>query len=905
VPALIKAALRDPAQWCEIDRYLNEVLDLEPAERNQWLADLAVTQPAIVAVLHELLAHREHLSNGFLEGSPLSALDLEALALASDAGEQIGGYTLDRHLGSGGMGEVWLAARSDGKFEGQFAIKFLDSSLAQPRLVERFHQEGRLLARLGHPNIARLIDAGTTDDGRQFLVLEYVNGERIDRYCDSRQLTIKARVGLFLGAVAAVAHAHRNLIVHRDLKPSNVLVTSDGVVKLLDFGIAKLLSSEQASDDDSHTRIEDMALTPEYAAPEQLLGELPSTATDVYQLGILLYVLLTGRHHLPRQESRAERIKAALEREVPRASQSVGGKAQKELRGDLDNIIATALRRNPAERYSTVEQFAADLRRHLTHEPISARANTFGYLAARFMRRHRVGVALATAIAALLVGAVVTTTVQMSEARRQRDAARFQARRAEATDDFLKLLMLSDLGPSRPVRTFHERLELGVELIDKQYRESDPQFTGRMLVELANHFRGNGDMDRAIELYARAYDIGDEKKDLELMAAAQCARATAEIRADLPGSALQRIEDAQRLLAALRDPDAVLLADCLKARAALDSQRNQYASAEALLRKAMKILERDGSAHREIYVSVLVALGQVYRVQGRPIEALRTMQLAGKIEDDNGRGGTYGRVVLRQNLAVALDDIGEVSAGMKERELITQRMKALESLELEPLIPRRNHALALLRMARPAEALRGLEGTIERARLVGDRYALEILLLATGSAYTDLKRWDAADAALKEADSLAAEGPGNRSIRIQSEFLRARLDLARGALLSARRHSELSLTIAGYRTSHPDHKLAAALLIAARIALAQQVPKEAEQFAHDALAISEAIARGPYSSADVGEALLRIAQARALASARADTTLLLRRAVLCLSNGLAPDHPLTVEARTLLAAATA
>src|SRR5882724_3116939 len=208
------------------------------------------------------------------------------------------------------MGEVWRASRTDGRFEGYVAIKILDRSIGHVSVIDRFRREGRLLARLAHPHIARLLDAGSMEDNHPYLVLEYVEGESIDKYCEAHSLNIGERVRLFLDVISAVAHAHTNLIIHRDLKPSNVLVTRDGKVKLLDFGIAKIVNPDGT--DDASTRIEDVALTPEYAAPEQLLGEMPSTTTDVYQLGMLLYVLLTGKHPLQLTGTRGERVKAAL-----------------------------------------------------------------------------------------------------------------------------------------------------------------------------------------------------------------------------------------------------------------------------------------------------------------------------------------------------------------------------------------------------------------------------------------------------------------------------------------------------------------------------------------------------------------------------------------------------------------
>ena len=394
----------DPSLWHELSGHLDRALDLELDDRERWLKDLAATQPLVAAALRNLLVERDALNAcGFLQNPPQAIADLTQRHRASLAGKQIGAYTLDHLIGRGGMGEVWLASRSDGRFEGRCAIKFLDGLIARPRVADRFRHEGRLLARLGHPNIARLLDAGSTDDGHQFLVLEYVDGERIDHYCSSHSLGVEACVRLFLDVVSAVAHAHSQLIIHRDLKPSNVLVTRDGIVKLLDFGIAKLVNPERASDDSMMTRAEEIVLTPEYAAPEQLLGDVPSTATDVYQLGMLLYVLLTGGHPLHVAGNRVQRIKAALDGRLPRASQFAASSAlQKELRGDLDAILAHALHVNPADRYQTAAALRDELVRYLSRAPVDARRGVAFYQTRRFIRRHWLSVvALAIAIVAL------------------------------------------------------------------------------------------------------------------------------------------------------------------------------------------------------------------------------------------------------------------------------------------------------------------------------------------------------------------------------------------------------------------------------------------------------------------------------------------------------------------------
>ena len=277
-------------QLAALDALLRQALELEEPEREAWLARLRRDQPARASELEALLAERPRLdAAGFLSREDASHAGLE--------GRQLGAYTLERPLGRGGMGTVWLARRSDGRYEGHAAVKLPNLALLDPVGSERFRREGTLLARLSHPNIARLLDAGVADGGQPFLVLEYVEGTRIDRYCDERQLPPEARLRLFLDVLGAVSHAHANLIVHRDLKPSNILVTRDGTVKLLDFGIAKLLQDGRSEAGDSTlTDAGGRVLTPEYAAPEQIRGEPVTIATDVYALGVLLYLLLAGRH---------------------------------------------------------------------------------------------------------------------------------------------------------------------------------------------------------------------------------------------------------------------------------------------------------------------------------------------------------------------------------------------------------------------------------------------------------------------------------------------------------------------------------------------------------------------------------------------------------------------------------
>jgi serine/threonine protein kinase/Tol biopolymer transport system component len=361
--------------------------------------------------------HRVLSEEGFLDEQPV---ELEKSSLA---GQTLGVYTLISPLGHGGMGTVWLGERNDGRFERRVAVKLPNIALMGKSGEERFKREGRVLGRLTHPNIAELIDAGVSQTGQPFLVLEYVEGEYIDCYCDQHMLEVRERVRLFLDALSAVEHAHANLIVHRDLKPSNILVRTDGQVKLLDFGIAKLVQSDGQAGEPPITIEGAKALTPEYAAPEQLKGEPVTSAADVYASGVLLYVLLTGQHpagsgpHTP-----ATLIKAIVETEPPQLSKIVVSaqtsaanamkrattpeKLVRSLRGDLDTIVAKALKKSPQERYPSIKALADDLERYLNYRPIGARPDAIAYRAGKFVRRHRNG-----SLATLLTTVVLLGTI--------------------------------------------------------------------------------------------------------------------------------------------------------------------------------------------------------------------------------------------------------------------------------------------------------------------------------------------------------------------------------------------------------------------------------------------------------------------------------------------------------------
>lgn len=345
-------------------------------------------------------------------------------------GERIGAYRIVREIGRGGMGAVYLAQRADGAFEKQVAIKVLKRGTDTDEVLRRFHAERQILARLSHPNISNLLDAGTTDDGLPYFVMDYVDGKPITKYAEEQKLSINRRLELFRIVCSAVGYAHQNLVVHRDLKPSNVLVTASGEVKLLDFGIAKLV---QESESDVTLTIH-RRMTPEYASPEQVQGNPVTTVSDVYSLGVFLYELLTDTRPYKLKTRRQGEITAAIrEQEPERPSTAVTRSTsnvvdrRRQLRGDLDNIVLRALKKEPQRRYASVDQFSADIRRYLEGLPVSARKDTVGYRAGKFVKRHKIGVAAVVLMMSILALGIITTTIEARRANRRFNEVRHLA----------------------------------------------------------------------------------------------------------------------------------------------------------------------------------------------------------------------------------------------------------------------------------------------------------------------------------------------------------------------------------------------------------------------------------------------------------------------------------------------
>jgi eukaryotic-like serine/threonine-protein kinase len=449
-----------PERWDEIKGKLHAALELEPEQRAMYLNEVAAADPELRNELESLIASHNQAGEDFLD-SPVSQSHLlwgaEKSAEKNSSplrGNRIGPYEIVEEIGLGGMGTVYRAFRADDHYHKEVAIKLVNTGRDSGFVLNRFRNERQILASLDHPNIARLLDGGSTEEGTPYFVMEFIDGQPVNAYCDRHQLTIQARLQLFLQVCSAVQYAHQHLIVHRDIKPGNILVNAEGIPKLLDFGIAKILDVEAVTGKFAPTLTVFRAMTPAYASPEQIEEKPITTASDVYSLGVVLYELLTGCHPFRREESSPQQIAAAVCESAPEKPSTVlrrmesktpnlqidarrrrafadSSQRSKKLRGDLDNIIFMAMRKEPQRRYASVEQFAEDIRRHLENRAVIARKDTAGYRASKFIRRHKAGVSATAAVVVILIATLIVTIREARIAAQQASLAREQHARAE------------------------------------------------------------------------------------------------------------------------------------------------------------------------------------------------------------------------------------------------------------------------------------------------------------------------------------------------------------------------------------------------------------------------------------------------------------------------------------------
>ena len=789
-------------RWLAISPYLDEALDLSTDERGAWLARLRTEDASLAADLERLLVEQETLNRaGFLEGAVVSIQPDASLA-----GLRVGAYTLVSPLGRGGMGTVWLAERNDGRFTRKAAVKLLNAALVGRTGEERFKHEGSLLARLTHPHIAHLIDAGVSSLGQPYLVLELVDGEHIDQYCERKQLGLDARLRLFIDVLEAVAHAHANLIVHRDIKPSNVLVRTDGVVKLLDFGIAKLLDDGSDLAGPPLTIEGARPLTPQYAAPEQLTGGAITTATDVHALGILLYVLLGGPHPTSRTSgSAAELIRAIVETDAPRLSDVVpDGKA---LRGDLDNILAKALKKRPEERYPSVTAFADDLRRYLRHEPVSARPDTWRYRASKFLQRRARAVATASAVLVVIAGLTAFYTVRLAS---ERDRARLEAdKSAKVTELLSSLLTASDPTASRDREpTLRNVLDAGAERVQKELSDQ-PELKAEMLTVIGRVYHHLGLFDTAQPLLEEAIAIGRRPGTAET---ARLAHALSELgvltreRGNAEDS-IPLLEESlamrRRLLGNADKDVAVTLVELARAytdRGALDHAEPLFREALAIRQQIFGDVHRETSTSKSALALLLVQRGDLAGAEPLLRDALDTSRKVLPPDHPNVGSGwnNLGLVLLEKgdyvgaeplfrqalairtkqygprhaslnanmsNLGVALREQGRLddAAALFRDALAFVREGAPQDLLA---IARLEFHLAYVHLARrdpqAAEPLLRDALALQQRKLAANDWRIAVTQSALGAALVDLKQFDEADQLLTAASTVLKDVPGRQ-----------------------------------------------------------------------------------------------------------------------------------------------
>jgi serine/threonine-protein kinase len=831
---------------------------------------------------------------------------------APGSGHSVGAYTLESPIGEGGMGTVWLARRSDGRFEARAAVKLLQQPRVGPEGLARFKREGEILARLRHPNIAQLLDAGVATGGQPYLVLELVDGVAIDRYCDARGLDTRARIVLFLDVLAAVAHAQTNLVLHRDLKPSNVLVDQAGHVKLLDFGIAKLLDGDGLAGAETElTQRAGHAFTPEFAAPEQLRGEPVTTATDVYSAAVLLYLLLTGRHPTEGvRGSPAERIAAILDTTPKLASdvvliaadaQARVGRAparlRRELQGDLDNILAKALKKAPEERYASAAAFADDLRRYLNQEPVTARADTITYRIGKFVRRHRAAVVTSVAAVLALLGLTFVAISQRSEARRQRDEAQAQQRLAESFNNVATSL-LSQVGPGGRALTPEELLDRAVAETSARYANDVP-FLVDMLIRISGRYMDLFKHEKELATLVQAEELARRAGDPALLFRVQTNTVETELALGRKAEARRRIEEARALLPSLRPPPSVH--DYLRAEAEVARVEGKVVEAIDYLEKGRRALEEAGNTHGNSYQGLLSVLRLYHALAGNVREAhayaLRMVDNNRVHQREQTAGGTTARAVL----AASVYSLGEVE---KSRRLFETALPELDGWS--PGKPTSWLALAWLygevlsRSGQHEAAIPMLRESVAKVVEGGNKLNLIRARLTFARALLRTRQFDEVASLLAEVEAtIASDEAAHQLWRVEATRIQAEVDLAQGRLDAAEREARAALQRVGYPETQQAMALPQTLLTLARVQRAQHRLTEASESAQSAIRFFEKDALDPKQSADVGEALFELAQIQKEAQDVGAAERTLARAIVSLRSGLGAEHEVVRRAEQL------
>ncbi len=902
----------------QVERIFHEVVDLPIEARAQYFAEHGVDDDTRREV--EALAAFDSVTSTSLIRD-ISQIADGVVARLEPKDSRCGPYRLLDLLGQGGMGAVYSAERVDGEVAQRVAVKLLRPGADSPQLRKRFLAERQILATLSHPGIAGLLDAGHNGEGQPYLVMEHIDGTPIDVYAE--RLDVRGKLTLFIRVCQAVAYAHQNLIVHRDLKPSNILVDAAGEPKLLDFGIAKLLEGEGHSGGATLLTLEGGgALTPEYAAPEQVTGGPVTTATDVYALGVLLYVLLTGQHPAgPGPHSYAELFKAIVETEPPRLSHVLAlVKAHPEgatanpvdhgttpdrlprlFRGDLDTIVAKALKKNPRERYASVAALADDLQRYLRHEPIAARPDTFAYRTAKFVRRNRVAAALATLALMTSAAGVVGILTEARTARVQRDFALRQLSRAEAISD-LNSFVLSDAAPSGKPLTVNELLGRAEEIVQRQRGGNDSSRV-ELLISIGRQYYAQDEDASANRVLGEAYRLSRGSSERSTRAEASCALASTVARDGDLTRAEALIQEGLREVSG--QPQLVLdRVFCLERGSEVARDRGTSQEALARARQAQRSLRESPFQSDVLELHALMSLAESYRTAGQFGEASAAFQQASVLLTALGRDNTQTAGTLFNNWALALHFLGHPL----EAERVFRRAIAISSSSddreqsVSPMLLV-NYSRVLRDLGRFTEASGYAERGYAKARQAGDEVVINQSLMMRSAVYRstgDLTRaatmlseleprfrrtlpaGHIAFASLASEKALVAQGQGD---------LRAALDLSNQAMAIA----DSSVKAGGDGADY----FPILLVRRSDIELGMGRVGEAAADATRAFGMVQQGARPGVFSGTLGHAYLALGRTLRAQGRRDEARTALLSAEEHLKNTLGADHPDTRTARQL------
>ncbi len=735
-----------PERYQQIKVLYHAALERAAEDRAPFVAQACGDDGELRAGVESLLA-AEFETEGFVDsGGVKSALPAMATSALTESElatrplpathdhQRIGPYRLIREIGHGGMGAVYLAERADREFKQRVALKLIKRGMDTDEIIARFRHERQILAALDHPNIARLLDGGTTADGLPYFVMEHVEGEPLDVYCASHNLTLHERLALFRTVCGAVHYAHQNLVVHRDLKPANILVTAKGVPKLLDFGIAKVLNPALMSDTLMPTATSARPMTPAYASPEQVRGQTITTASDVYALGVILYETLTGQRPYEIKGKELAEVAQIVCESVPNRpstavvkSTTVKGKSatasdhaettrwRKQLAGDLDNIVLMALRKEPQRRYASVEQFSEDIRRHLAGLPVIAREDTFKYRAGKFVARNRLAVSAASLIAALLLAFVATTLVQSVRIKRERDRAERERVKAEKVSSFLvDLFKVNDPDATRGNKiTAREILDKGADKIRAELKDQ-PETKATLLHTV-------GEVYYSLGLYERSAALLEE--------------------------ALQQ----RRALLDNQHPD---LARTLTALVQSIFELDQLERAETLTREALAIRRRAfGNEHREVAES-LNDLALLTKLKGDFAAAEPLYRETIAVQRKLSGNESLDVATTLANLGVLLADKKDFAgAEAADREALAIRRKVLGADAPDVALTLHNLASVLRRNGDYAGAEQTLRETLAlRRKIYPEAHPQTALTLHNlGTLLRDRQKYAEAETCLREA----------------------------------------------------------------------------------------------------------------------------------------------------------